>query len=259
MKIRFNNDVCFQEYEIFDAEDIKDLKRVLNKFILNSLEAEELLLAIKNNNKISNEEFCKLFTKFFKIAAITDKEKLEYLEQKYSENFELKEIATDVTYKITDREGHGRDFSYCQEGRQVCFVVAAEKNLDINFDNIEIEQLDKLVKDGKIHIIKVYAKEINPKKVNQDQDKIKLVYKLINNRKEYKDLNEFINGKIENIDSKMLDYLISMLKRNIDVAYVCDFLAWFIFTQDTQMRENYYDVVRRKSILEHKNLNYDNH
>ena len=80
--------------------------------------------------------------------------------QKFSE---FKRIEANMTYNGFAQEGHGRDFSYWEETYRVCYIIAVKDGTVIDEKIYSYEELNNMINNMEIVIIKGYTKPVGKK------------------------------------------------------------------------------------------------
>ena len=96
----------------------------------------------------------------FYIVTLEDDDYIEYINYKNNSDYDkVISIGTDVIFKDTQTEGHGRDFSFWTVSYRLYLKVAVLDELEQNDKFYTMDEIKMLIKEGKIYPIYSYCEE----------------------------------------------------------------------------------------------------
>lgn len=114
--------------------------------------------------EMSDENFYDLLTEIYSIT-LTDSDYLDIISRINNKKYtHFSEIDTQMTFNETAAEGHGRDFSWCQQLYQIRYLIAVAENVNLSlYPTLSKNEIKKLIADKSIVLLQKKAKPLNKK------------------------------------------------------------------------------------------------
>ena len=125
----------------------------------NNLNFDKVRIFLEYYDKLSKKELYNMICNFY-IVTLEDDDYREYINYKNNSDYDkVISIGTDVIYKDTQYEGHGRDFSFWTVSYRLYLKVAVLDELEQNDKFYTMDEIKMLIKEGKIYPIYSYCEE----------------------------------------------------------------------------------------------------
>jgi len=125
----------------------------------NNLNFDKVRIFLEDYDKLSKKELYNMICNFYMVILEED-DYIEYINYKNNSDYnKVISIGTDVICKDIQSEGHGRDFSWWTVSYRRYLNVAVLGELENSDKFYTLEEIKKLIKDGKIYPIYSYYEE----------------------------------------------------------------------------------------------------
>lgn len=218
--------------------NLSELDNYTKNIGINNLYLIRLYLLLRLNKDISNKEFYKIIMKLVDID-LDNNDYLKYLEFRDNKKYKIIKVETDLILRNINSTGSGYNFRWqCSDSQLYMYLLLpSDLNIDIS-SMLNSKDVIEIIRNPNIHYIGFNKKNVVLRNLTFPYEYYYKISDIIEEErvKDFGIIDDFLNGKLDNIDEKTFDFLCDTIKNKMknNEKFIYE-LRCIIDSQNSQM------------------------